>query len=84
MINKEELSTKAVETLESNGWFEARHIEVIPYPEDFKFPNHVRSILESLYGLNVETEPRELIEDNIEPCFYGDLEFFLKMLPAKK
>jgi len=76
MIEKVRLSVNAVEILEANGWFETRHVKVIPYPNDFKFPENVQSILESLYGLNIETEPRESTDDNVEPCFYGDLEFF--------
>ena len=76
MIDKRKLNIKAKEVLEASGWDETRSITEMNYPKDFSFPEHVKNILISLYGLNIKTKPREIVEENSISCFYGDLEFF--------
>lgn len=46
MINKKELSIRAIEVLESSGWTENRNVLQVIYPKDFVLPFYVQEIFE--------------------------------------
>lgn len=76
MIDLEQLDQPAIEILKKSGWFAERFIEDFQYPSDFTCPLFVKTLLENIYALVIETEPQISSDNNTKRCFYGNLEFF--------
>ena len=79
MIDINRINKRVKKILFDNNWSADRFVEQIKYPiNEFEFPDFVKKILNNFYGMEIQTEPTEIIDKDGSIVTYnnGIMEFY--------